>query len=505
MTTRRNWPHTIAWLGLIAGPVLATLAYFLLPAQGGDPATGLPHPARAAAAVATLMAIWWLTEAIPLPATSLVPLVAFPMLGVLPISQTAAPYASDIVFLFLGGFILGLSLERWGLHKRIALLTVLLVGTGPKRVVGGFMLASAAISLWVNNTSTTIMMLPIALSVIALVAARHAPPGTPEDQITSPDPNFDSTLLLGVAYASSIGGVGTLIGTAPNAIMAAFVRDELGVPLDFARWLAFALPLVLVFLAIGWVYMTCISQPVRLKSIPGGRDLIRGELRALGPMSRGEWTVLLVFACTVVLWILRPWLVDLGKVNGLIALRGLSDASIAIASALALFIIPVSARERRFAMDWSTAVKLPWGALLLFGGGLSLAAGLSATGIDTFIGSAFGGLAGLPLWIVVLCVVAGVVFLSELTSNTALATVMLPVLAAAAEPMGLDPMTLIVPATLAASWAFMLPVGTPPNAIVFATGKVTMGQMVRTGFGLNILSILTITIFALLMGWVIRA
>jgi sodium-dependent dicarboxylate transporter 2/3/5 len=446
------------------------------------------------------MAVWWLTEAIPLPATSLIPLVAFPVLGVLPIGSAAGPYADPVIFLFLGGFILGLSMERWGLHKRIALITILIVGTGPKRVIGGFMLASACISMWVNNTSTTIMMLPIAVSVIALVAQRHAPPGTPLGQAPSPDPNFDSTLLLGIAYASSIGGVGTLIGTAPNAIMRAFVERELGRTIGFAEWLMLGLPLVVVFLVMTWVYMTSISQPVRLKTIPGGRALIRGELKALGRMSRGEWTVLAVFSCTVALWVLRPWITALGTTHDLVILRGLNDTTIAIAAALALFLIPVSAQERRFAMDWTTAEKLPWGALLLFGGGLSLAAAVSATGVDEFIGTGFAGLAGMPLWVVILVVAAVVVFLTELCSNTALTTVMLPVLAAAAVSMEIDALRLVIPATLAASMAFMMPVGTPPNAIVFATGKVTMGQMARTGLGLNILSILSITVFCMIVG-----
>lgn len=504
MRSGRDWARTISWLGLVLGPFLGVAAYMLLPHaardESGAVVAGLSHAARAAAGVGVLMAIWWLSEAIPLPATSLVPLVAFPLLGVMPIGAAAAPYAGDIVFLFLGGFILGLSMERWGLHKRIALLTVLIVGTGPKRVIGGFMLATACISLWVNNTSTTIMMLPIALSVISLVAVRHAPPGTPSDQATSPDPNFDSTLLLGVAYASSIGGVGTLIGTAPNAIMAAFVEDALGRPMGFAQWLTFALPVVVVFLLIAWVYMTCISQPVRLKTIPGGRALIRGELRALGPMSRGEWTVLVVFGATVLLWVLRPWLQALGRRHGLIIPSGLNDTTIAIASALALFIIPVDAKQRRAAMDWDTAVRLPWGALLLFGGGLSLAAAITATGLDRFIGAGFAALGTLPLWLAILVVTAVVVFLTELCSNTALTTVMLPILAAAAPAMGVDPMRVVVPATLAASMAFMMPVGTPPNAIVFGTGKITMGQMARTGLGLNVLSIAVITIFSVVLG-----
>lgn len=504
MGSSRNWAHIVSWTGLVAAPVLAVAAYLLLPGPRYDEAGalvgGLSQPGRATAAIGVLMAVWWLSEAIPLSATSLVPLVAFPLCGCLSIRDAAAPFASDVIFLFLGGFILGLAMERWGLHKRIALITVSIVGTSPKRLIGGFMVASAMISFWVNNTSTTIMMLPIAMSVIAMVAARHAPPGTPVEQHRSPDPNFDSTLLLGIAYASSIGGVGTLIGTAPNAIMKGFVQENLGLTIGFVEWMMLGVPLVAVMLPLAWLYMTCVSQPVRLKQIPGGRELIRGERRALGRMRRGEVIVMSVFACTVALWLFRPMLVQLGKDHDLLLLRGLNDSSIAVAAALALFLIPVRPKERVFAMDWPTAERLPWGALLLFGGGLSLAAAITANGVDVYIGAMFAGLGVLPIWLAVLLVVAVVIFLTELTSNTAVTTALLPILAAAAPAMGVDPLRLVVPAAIAASMAFMLPVATPPNAIVFGSGRVTIGQMSRAGLGLNIIGIMVITTFCMIVG-----
>ncbi len=491
----------VRWAGLFLGPVCALLAYMFLPAarfdELGNLVGGLTDAGRATAAIATLMAVWWLSEAIPLSATALLPLLLFPVAGVQPIRAAAAPYANDVIFLFLGGFILGLGMEKWGLHKRIALITVMLVGTGPKRVIGGFMIASALISMWVNNTATTIMMVPIALSVIRMVAVAYAPPGTPADRATSPDANFDSTLLLGIAYAASIGGVATLIGTAPNAIMKGFVADSLGRQIGFASWMMLGIPLVAIYLPIAWFYMTSISQPVTLKSIPGGRDLFRSELRELGPMSTGEWVVFGVFITTVVLWLTRPLLQEWATGT---PLAGINDSSIAIFAAIALFVIPVSPRRRIFAMDWQTAERLPWGALLLFGGGLSLAAAITANGVDAYIGQLLGGMGHLPLWLAVLIVVTVVIFLTELTSNTAVTTALLPVLAAAAPSLGVDPLRLVVPAAIAASMAFMLPVATPPNAIVFASGRITIGQMARAGLGLNIVGIILITIATMIVG-----
>ena len=483
----------LGWSGLLLGPLGALLVYALLPAAHLSP------PGRATAAVAVLMAVWWLSEAIPLSATALLPLLLFPLTGAQSIAAAAAPYASDVIYLFLGGFVLGLAMERWGLHRRIALTTILLVGTGPHRVVGGFMLASALMSMWVSNTATTIMMVPIAMSVIRMVAVAHAPRGTPDDQARSPDPNFDSTLLLGIAYAASIGGVATLIGTAPNAILKGFVETTLGRQLGFAQWMLLGVPLVAVTLPITWVYLTRVSQPVRLKSIPGGRGFFRAELRALGPMSTGEWVVFAVFMTTVALWLTRP-LIQRWAVGGGTPLAGLNDASIAIFAALALFVIPIRPRERIFAMDWATAERLPWGVLLLFGGGLSLAAAITANGVDAYFGGLLGGLGHLPVWLAVLLVCTLVIFLTELTSNTAVTTALLPVLAAGAPALGVDPLRLVVPAAIAASMAFMLPVATPPNAIVFASGRITISQMSRAGLGLNLICIAIITVFTLIVG-----
>lgn len=494
LNTPQSLTGVYRWLGLALGPTLAISIWFFL----GN--SGLSVAGKMTGAIAVLMACWWLTEAIPLSATALVPLVVFPIAGVLPFPATAAPYASDVIFLFMGGFILGLAMEKSGLHMRVALLTLLCVGTGPKSLVGGIMLASALISMWVSNTATAIMMLPIATSVIALVRERMAPPGTPPAERPSPDTNFESALLLGVAYAASIGGIGTLIGTPPNAVFKGFVETTLQRQVGFADWMKVGVPLLAVYLPLAWLFLTHIAQPIRLKSIPGGRAMIREQLRALGKMTRGEWIVLLVFLGAVTLWVSRPVLVEWGTANQLPALKSINDASIALLASLLLFILPVNARKRIFCMDWKTAERMPWGALILFGGGLSLAAAITAHGLDAYIGQFFTVLAGLPPWLIVLAVVTTVIFASELASNTAIATAILPVLAAAAPSMGIDPIRLLLPATLAASLAFMLPVGTPPNAIVYATGHVRMGEMLRAGFGLNVMACVFITLTTELLG-----
>ncbi len=497
-------PGRVALLGLALGPALAVLAYLFLPRAQFDEAglltAGLTQPGRATAAVAVLMAVWWLTEAIPISATALVPLALLPLTGSMHIKAVAAPYANDVIYLFLGGFVLGLAMEKWGLHKRIALTTLLIVGTGPRRIIAGFMIASAMLSAWVSNTATTIMMLPIALSVISLVAAQHAPEGTRREDAPSPDPNFDATLLLGIAYAASVGGITTLIGTAPNAILRGFVQDELGHEVTFARWLLLGGSIAVVMLPIVWFYLVFISQPVKLRTIPGGRSLIKSELHDLGRVSRGEWTVLVVFCCTVTLWLTRSVLVKFGQTHDIAALAGLNDASIAVGAALVLFCTPVSLRDRSFAMDWHTAQRLPWGILILFGGGLSLAAAISANGVDTFIAGGFAHLGHVPVWVVVALVCTLVIFLTELTSNTAVTTALLPILAAAAPVLGVDPLKLVVPAAIVASLAFMLPVATPPNAIVFGSGRITIPQMARTGIGLNLIGIVVVTLATLLLG-----
>ncbi|HEX9647763.1 MAG TPA: DASS family sodium-coupled anion symporter [Alphaproteobacteria bacterium] len=465
-------PGRARTVGLVAGPAAA--AAMLL---AGPPA-GLGAPAWQCAAVAVLMALWWMTEALPIPATALIPLAAFPLLGVASTAAAAAPYAHPLVFLFMGGFLIALAMQRWELHRRIALNLVALFGTRPARLIAGFMVATAALSMWVSNTATTLMMLPIAISVIALLR---------RDAGAVLDRNFPAALLLGIAYAASIGGIGTLIGTPPNAFLAGFMQESYGVTIGFAEWLLVGLPLVAVMLPLAWLTLVRVACPIRLKEAGAAAAVIRGELAALGPMGRGERTVLVVFAATAAAWIFRPLISE--TMPGL----GLDDTVIAIAGALVLFVIPVNWKERTFALDWRWAIKLPWGVLLLFGGGLTLADAIRTTGLADWIGGGTGALGGLPVVVIVIAVTALIILLTELTSNTATTATFLPIVASVAVGLGENPLLLAVPAALAASCAFMMPVATPPNAIVFASGHLRIGQMIRAGIWLNLIGVAAIT------------
>ncbi|MBB4934206.1 sodium-dependent dicarboxylate transporter 2/3/5 [Lipingzhangella halophila] len=462
-------------VGLVLGLALAVVVYLVLP-------DSLSGDGRRTAAVATLMAVWWMTEAIPIPATALVPLVLFPvLLTEADITSVAAPYANEVIFLFMGGFMLAMAMQRWDLHRRIALSVVGSVGGSPVMLIAGFMLATAFITMWVSNTATAVMMMPIALSVLTLVA-RLAD--------GKADPNFGTALMLGVAYAASIGSVSTIIGTPPNAFMVGFLADNHGISIGFGQWMVVGVPLAVVFLVIAWLVLTFLVYPPRIKELPGGRDLVRGQLREMGPMSRGEWTVLVVFVLAALSWITIPLLADTETVGGALPwLSSVDDAGIAMAVAVALFLIPVDARNGVPALDWQTAAQLPWGVLLLFGGGLSLSAQFGDTGLSDWIGEQVGLLGGVPVWVLILAVAALVLLLTELTSNTATASIFVPVMAGVALGMGLDIMTLVVPVALAASLAFMLPVATPPNAIVFGTGYIRIGAMVKAGVWLNLIAL----------------
>lgn len=470
----------IAWAGLVLGPVAAALCYALVP---------LDHSGRATAAIGVWMAVWWMTEAIPLPATALMPAVAFPLSGALPAADALRPYASDIVFLFMGGFMIGLAMQRWKLHLRIALTIVRFVGTTPRLLVAGFMAATAVLSMWISNTATAIMLLPVGISVIELLRS-HLDLDDPA--VARAADTFATCLMLAIAYAASIGGLGTLIGSPPNLVLANFAAAELGQPITMLAWMKVGIPLVLLLLPLAWLYLTRFAQPVTLEIPDRARREIKAELGGLAPMSRGERIVGVVFLATAFAWILRP------QLTGLPGLGALSDTMIALTAALLLFLVPVDWKRRVFALDWDTAVKLPWGILLLFGGGLSLAAAIGANGVDDWLASGFAGLSGVAPLVVMLAATTLVIFVTELSSNTATANTFIPVLAAAAIGLGIEPMPVLFAAALAASCAFMLPVATPPNAIVFASGRITIGQMVRAGFGLNLLAIVVIATLATL-------
>lgn len=480
---RRGARSRLQWVGLVLGPVLALVAASWIP-ESYLAADGVTVPVsaagRATVGVLVWMAVWWLSEAIEVYATALLPIVLFPLLGIADVGTAAAPYGSDLVFLFLGGFLMALAMQRWRLDERIALATLLRVGTEPRRMVGGFMLATAAMSAFVSNTATAAAMLPIAASVLALVL-----PADGEAAHTAEGRSFGLCLLLGIAYAASIGGMATIIGSPPNGILVQFLRDQVAAEyrrdLGFLDWMAVGVPLAAVFLLVAWWLLVRVVYPVRLEVIAGGRELLRERHRSLGPPRASERVVLGVFLLAVLGWTAGPFL----------PLPGLSDAGVAMTAGLLLFVLPVD-RHGTPALDWATARRLPWGVLVLFGGGLSLAAAVRVHGIAELVGSKVGALGGAPQWLVVLAVVTLVVFLTELTSNTATTATLLPILAGVAIGIGADPLLLALPTALAASCAFMMPVATPPNAIVFATGHVTIPQMCRAGLWLNFAGIVLV-------------
>lgn len=499
---------TIQWIGLIAGPLLAVLLYSLLPhayLNSTDETVEFSNVGRATTALAVWMAVWWMTEAVELYATALLPLVVLPMTGAASVRAAAAPYAHELIFLFMGGFLIALAMQRWGLHRRMALRALRAAGDHPAGIVACFMGVTAFFSMWVSNTATAVMMLPIALSIISLVeqvepgsvggggsggtGSGGARDGGPE---TKARPHFALCLLLGIAYAASIGGIGTIIGTPPNVFLASYIQSSLGQEISFVRWMGVGLPLVAVFLPLAWLMLTRVLYPLRGERIEGSRAVTERAYRELGVMSRGERIVLAVFLLAALSWITRPLLVNV-QIGDMHPLAGLSDPVIAMVAALVLFVVPVDVKRRVFVMNWDTALKIPWGILLLFGGGLSLAAAIRVNGVGEYIGHQLGILSDIPVFLLIMAVIALVIFLTELTSNTATTATFIPILAALAPVFDLHPFMLIVPAAIAASCAFMLPVATPPNAIVFGSGHVTIQQMIRAGFWLNLAGVVLIT------------
>jgi len=467
-------------IGLFLGPILFILMLVLPTPAGMEPS------AQKMAAVAFLMATWWMCESIPIPATSLLPLALFPILGIMHTKSAAAPYASHLIFLFMGGFIIALSMQRWNLHKRIAMTIVKAVGFSPSRLIFGFMASTAVLSAFVSNTATTVMMMPIGLAIVHHVIEEGKKEGLDKDIDFAPDKfAFGLNLMLGIAYAASIGGIATLIGTPPNTVLAGYLNKTYGYEITFASWLKVGIPLVLVMLPICWLWLTKVANPMKLKKVPGGKDLIDQELKKMGKMSAGEKWTLAVFALTAFGWIFRKKLGFAFADPKLV-----TDAAIAMTGALILFLIPINMKKNEFVMDWHWASKMPWGVLILFGGGLSMAAGFKTTKLANWIGSQVGLLENAPILILIIAVATLIIFLTELTSNTATSAMVMPILSAVAIGLGQNPLLLVVPAAIAASCAFMLPVATPPNAIVFGSGYVTIPQMVKSGFGLNVIGII---------------
>ena len=481
-------------MGLVLGGAL----FFLLIALPAP--AGLGAAAWRVAAVGLLMATWWVTEAIPIPATALLPLALFPLLGVAEIGDAAAPFANPIIYLFLGGFLIARSMEATPLPRRIALFSIRLIGARPRAIVAGVMASCAFLSMWVSNTATALMMLPIGVSLVALMPgegeAGRSDVVSGSDSPADPDERsrFGKALMLGIAYACSIGGMGTLIGTPPNAFLAGFMSESYGVTIGFAEWMRIGVPVVLLGLPLCYLWLTRVAFPVHGRELPGGRELLDREAGALGPASPAERRIAVVFVLTALAWMSRPLLV-----RQVPALSGLSDAGIAMSAALLLFLLPSGEGSGHRLLDWRKARDTPWGVLILFGGGLSLAASVETTGLSRWLGGTVGGLAGWPLLLLILAIVAAVILLTELTSNTATAATFLPILGGLAIALGLDPLLLAVPAALAASGAFMLPVATPPNAIVYGSGYVQIADMARAGVWLNILFAVLVTCLSYLL------
>ncbi|MFC2993346.1 SLC13 family permease [Halomonas tibetensis] len=462
---------TAGRIGLWLGPVLL-LATLALP-----PPAGMSEAAWACVGLALLMATWWSTEAVPIPITSLLPMVLVPALGLGTMSEATSSYANPIIYLFLGGFLLGIAMQRWNLHRRLALQVLKLVGHQPRRQIGGFMIATGFLSMWVSNTATAIMMLPIGLSVISLLSDGDS------DEVK----RYATALLLAIAYSASIGGVATLIGTPPNALLAGYLAEDRGIDIGFAQWMVIGLPISIAMMAAAWWWLT--RGGFRLDAGEDSAGMVSNELSRLGPMSPAEKRVAIIFALAAMTWIFRPLLNDVG-------LPWLSDTGVAIAAGIVLFLVPSGQGDGGRLMIWEEAQKVPWGILLLFGGGLALAGTITRTGLANWIAEQLAIFGTFPLLAMIGVVVLVIIFLTEVTSNTATAAAFLPLLGALALSLDISPLLITVPAAIAASCAFMMPVATPPNAIVFATGHMKIQSMIRAGFALNLISTVLVTLMA---------
>lgn len=462
------------FIGLLSGPLSFILIYLFATPDGLSP------EGVAMMAATSWVAIWWITEAVPIAATSLLPLVLFPLLGVMGIKETSIAYSDPMVLLYMGGFMIAVTIEKWNLHKRIALFIISVIGTDLKRIILGFMVATAFLSMWISNTATALMMLPIGMAVVAQMGANLRGTTITQDQI-------GKALMLGIAYSASIGGLATIIGTPTNIVLVGVIKETYKVEVDFAQWMMVGVPIALSLLLICWWYLVKIAYPFPTIELPGGKEEINRQISELGSISAEEKKVLAVFVIVSFCWMSRTFLL-----NSLLPF--LDDTIIALSGALLLFVLPAGKENSGKLLDWKTAENLPWGILLLFGGGLTIASGFQATGLAQWIGKQFVLLENIPFWLFLLIIITAVNFLTEITSNTATASMILPILAAVALAMDVHPYGLMVGATLAASCAFMLPVATPPNAIVFGSGYLTIPNMMRAGIWMNILSIILLSI-----------
>jgi solute carrier family 13 (sodium-dependent dicarboxylate transporter), member 2/3/5 len=428
------------------------LLIFVLMVTSTSP-EGLSREGWYTAAIAILMATWWATEVIPIPVTALLPLVLFPVFNISGITATATPYANPMIFLFLGGFILAIGMVEWNLHRRIALNIIAVIGSKPRSIILGFIISTAFISMWVSNAAATMMMLPIGLSVIGLVKDRGSNLSNPSQYN-----NFAVSLMLAIAFAANVGGLGTVIGTPTNALMIGFVAESYNLEISFMQWMLIGIPVVILGLPLIFYSLTYISFPVKFKTLPGGKEYLHGELKRLGRFRRGETMVAVIFGLTAVLWMVRPLIVKM--------LPGLSDAGIAIFGAILLFLVPLNFKAGQFILTWKAVAKIPWDILILFGGGLTLAGAIQRTGLAEWMGGYFSGLSFLPFVVIIFIATGVVITFTNLASNSATAAAFLPVMGSVAIGMGEDPLQLAIPVAVAASCVFMFPVGTPPNALV---------------------------------------
>lgn len=456
--------------------ILGPLIFFVLQSLGAP--DGMPESAFDMLSITLWMAIWWVSEVIPIGVTALLPIILFPLTGAVDISTTTASFGHKYIFLYMGGFILAIAIEKWNLHKRIALHIIKIIGTDVSKIILGFMVATAFLSMWISNTATSVMMLPIGMSIVSQLK---------DNPLTEINENtiFGKSLMLAIAYSASIGGIATLIGTPPNLVFAGFIEETYNIEISFANWIKFGLPISIILLVVAWYYLTHYAFTFKQKKFPGGKAEIDRLLKDLGPMKMEEKIVLSVFVLTAFCWITRSFLLQQ-------LVPGIDDTIIAIIAGILLFVLP-SRNKGEPIINWKEAVKMPWGIILLFGGGMALASGFEVTGLAVWLGSQVQLLEGLTLFVLLLVVITSVNFITEVTSNLATTAMLLPILAPVAISLELNPYMLMVATTVAASCAFMLPVATPPNAVVFGSGYLKISDMIKTGFWMNLISIIILS------------
>jgi sodium-dependent dicarboxylate transporter 2/3/5 len=460
-------------LFLISGPLLFLAMQFF------SPLAGMSETAYSLLSITLWMALWWVTESVPIAITALLPIILFPMTGAVDLQTTTASYGHKYIFLYMGGFMLAIAIEKWNLHKRIALNIIKIIGTNISKIILGFMVATAFLSMWISNTATAVMMLPIAMSIVAQLQDN---PNTEKNENLI----FGKALMLSIAYSASIGGMATLIGTPPNLVFAGYVEETYGIEITFLQWLKFGVPIAIPLLVIAWLYLTKFAFKFKQKEFPGGKEEINRLLVLIGPMKREEKLVSAIFVLTAFCWITRSFILQE-------FFPFIDDTIIAMTAGILLFVVPASDFKKRL-ITWEDAVKLPWGIILLFGGGMALAAGFQITGLASWLGAQMSIFQGLSLLVLVFVIITLVNFFTEFTSNLATTAMLLPILAPIAISLNINPYMLMVACTIAASCAFMMPVATPPNAVVFGSGYLRIPDMIKSGIWMNIISIIFLTL-----------